>query len=319
MMEKKISPELQAKIDPSTEAQGQSRANSGPQTGVRRGIEKIKQKKKVIIPILAVICIAAAGLIAYEIFRNIESKNIIKVSGTIEGNDVRISFRVTGQIEELLADEGSVLKAGQIVARLNKDELEKVREEAAAAFRLMEYQYGLDNLDYIRAENLLAAGAISAQRRDTAKTKADTSKSSVEQLRASLELAETKLGWADLASPLNGCVLVKSAMPGEVVQSGSPVLTAVDLNDIWVTAYINESDLGRVKLGQKAYVMTDSYRNKKYKGWVSFINQQAEFTPKYIQTTEERVKYVYRIKVRADNSSLDLKPGMPADAYIMIE
>jgi len=294
-MEAKINPALQARID------------------------KVKQKKKIIIPILAVVCIAAAGLVAYGIYKGIESKNIIKVSGTIEGNDVRISFRVTGQIDELLADEGSILTAGQIVARLNKDELWKVREEAAAALRLGQYQYELDNLDYIRAENLLAAGAISAQKRDAAKTKADTDKSNVEQLRASLELAETKLGWADLASPLNGYVLTKSAMSGEVVQSGSPVLTAVDLNDIWVIAYINESDLGRVKLNQKAYIMTDSYKNKKYKGWVSFINQQAEFTPKYIQTTEERVKYVYRIKVRADNSSLDLKPGMPADAYITIE
>jgi HlyD family secretion protein len=86
-----------------------------------------------------------------------------------------------------------------------------------------------------------------------------------------------------------------------------------------VTAYINEADLGRIKLNQKAYVMTDSYPGKKYNGWISFICQQTEFTPKYIQTQEERVKYVYRIKVRVDNSSLDLKPGMPADAYIMID
>ena len=95
-------------------------------------------------------------------------------------------------------------------------------------------------------------------------------------------------------------------------------ITAVDLNDIWVTGYINENDLGRVKLNQEAYVMTDSYKNKKYKGWISFISSQTEFTPKYIQTTEERVKYVYRIKVRVDNSTLDLKPGMPADAYIKV-
>ncbi|MCX5712658.1 MAG: HlyD family efflux transporter periplasmic adaptor subunit, partial [Candidatus Omnitrophica bacterium] len=85
------------------------------------------------------------------------------------------------------------------------------------------------------------------------------------------------------------------------------------------TAYINETDLGRVKLGQKAVVQTDSYKGKKYNGWISFISSQAEFTPKYIQTSEERVKYVYRIKVRVDNSSLDLKPGMPADAFITIE
>ena len=96
-------------------------------------------------------------------------------------------------------------------------------------------------------------------------------------------------------------------------------MTAVDLNDIWVTAYINEKDLGNVKLNQKAYVKIDSFPNKKYNGWITFISQQTEFTPKYIQTTEERVKYVYRIKVKVDNSSLELKPGMPADAYIMMD
>lgn len=286
---------------------------------LKEKIEKVKQKKKILIPIAAVICIAVAAAVFYGIYREIEAKNVIKVSGNIEGNDVRISFRVTGQIDELVADEGSVLKEGQVVARLNKDELEKVKAEAEAALKLAQYQYDLDYLDYTRAENLLKAGAVSVQYRDKAKTLADTDRANAEQLRASLELANTKLGWADLASPLNGYVLVKSAMQGEVIQSGAPVFTAIDLNDIWVTAYINESDLGRVKLNQKAYVMTDSYKNKKYNGWVSFINQQTEFTPKYIQTTEERVKYVYRIKVRVDNSSLDLKPGMPADAYIMCE
>ena len=124
-----------------------------------------------------------------------------------------------------------------------------------------------------------------------------------------MELANTRLGWADLASPLNGYILVKSAEEGEVVQVGAPVFTAVDLNNVWVTAYINETDVGKVKLEQRAVVKIDSFPNKSYKGWVSFISQQEEFTPKYIQTTTERVKLVYRIKVRVDNSSLELKPG----------
>ena len=277
------------------------------------------RKKKIIITALIIIAIIASSVAAYKIYKANENKRMIKVSGNIEGNDVRISFRVGGQIEELVADEGTLLKEGQIVARLNKDELSKVKAEAEANLRLGEFQYELDKTDYIRAENLFKAGAISAQQRDAAKTKADTDKANVDQLRAALELADTKLGWADLASPLNGYILVKSAMQGEVVQEGAPVFTAVDLNDIWVTAYINESDLGRVKLNQKAYITTDSYKNKRYNGWISFISQQTEFTPKYIQTTEERVKYVYRIKVKADNSSLDLKPGMPADAYITVE
>jgi len=276
---------------------------------------KKKVKLAIVVLLLAVIAVFAAVFIIYNNGRNHKA---IKVSGTIEGDDVRISFRVDGQITELLTDEGMVITKDTIVARLNKDELSKVQAQADAALKLAQYQYKLDYDDYQRAENLLKAGAISVQQRDSAKTKADTDKANIDQLRASLELANTKLGWTDLASPLNGYVLVKSALPGEVVQSGAPVFTAVDLNNIWVTAYVNESDLGKVKLGQKAYVETDSYKGKKYDGWVSFLSDQAEFTPKYIQTTEERVKYVYRVKVRVDNSSLELKPGMPADAYIIL-
>lgn len=278
----------------------------------------MKKKIKLII-ILGVLLASIAGGIFYILKISNANGKPIKVSGTIEGDDVRISFRVTGQITELLTDEGKVIKRGDIVARINKDELSKVKAEAEAALNYAEYQYKLDAADYTRAENLLKAGAISAQSRDTAKTKMDTDAADIKRLRASLELANTKLGWTDLASPLDGYVLVKSALPGEVVQPGAPVFTAVNLDDIWVTAYINETDLGKVKLGQKAYVSTDSYKGKRYNGWISFISDQSEFTPKFIQTAEERVKYVYRIKVRVDNSSLDLKPGMPADAFIEIQ
>jgi len=286
---------------------------------IEKNIEAIKKDKKKAIR-MALIAVLAIGLLsAFVLYQKEQSSKIIKVSGTIEGNDVRISFRVAGQIEELLTDEGNIIKIGDIVARLNKDELTKVRDESDANLKLAQSQLELDKLEYDRAENLFQQGAISTQERDVAKTKLDKDKSNVDQFHASLELAKTKLGWADLAAPLNGYITVKSALQGEVVQSGAPVFTAVDMNDLWVTAYINEKDLGRVKLGQKAYIKTDTYSGKRYDGHLSFISQQAEFTPKYIQTTEERVKYVYRIKVKADNSSMDLKPGMPADAYIITE
>jgi len=282
--------------------------------------ELAQKRKRQFILLICVIVMASIAGGAYIIYKRIEEARYIKVSGSIEGNDVKISFRVAGQIEELLADEGWFLKVGDVVAKLNKDELTKVKEESEAALKLAEYQYELDNLDYVRAENLFREGAISAQQRDVAKTKSDTDKANVNQLKAAYELAKIKLeDWADLKSPLNGYIILKSALQGEVVQVGAPVFTAIDLNDIWVTAYINETDLGKIKLNQKAHIMTDTYPNKRYNGRISFISQQTEFTPKYIQTTEERVKYVYRIKVKADNTSLDLKPGMPADAYIMIE
>ena len=273
-------------------------------------------KKSRIMILGAIFLIALVATTVYIIKEVLDKHNAIKVSGNIEGNDVRISFRVAGQIQDLLADEGSSLRIGQIVARLNTDELTKLQKEAEAKVKSAEFQYKLSSDDYIRFDNLYKAGAVSQQRRDQAKTQADTDWANVKDLRASLELANTRLGWADLASPLNGYILVKSAEEGENVLVGAPVFTAVDLNNVWVTAYINETDVGKVKLNQKAIVKTDSFANKGYKGWVSFISQQAEFTPKYIQTTTERVKLVYRIKVRVDNSSLELKPGMPADAYI---
>lgn len=277
-------------------------------------------KKKIkLIAVISILVIAVSAGIVFIIKKENANAKVIKVSGNIEGDTVRISFRVEGQITELLTDEGMVIKKEDIVARLNKDELSKVKAQAEAELKFAEYQYKLDYDDYTRAENLLKAGAISAQNRDQAKTRMETDSAEIKKLRASLELTNTKLGWTDLASPLDGYVLVKSALPGEVVQAGAPVFTAINLGDLWVTAYINETDLAKVKLGQKAYAQTDSYPGKKYSGWVSFISDQTEFTPKYIQTTEERVKYVYRIKVKVDNSSLELKPGMPIDAYIMIQ
>ncbi len=278
----------------------------------------MKIKIKPIFIILLILLFALGVAAGYIINKREHNHKAIKVSGNIEGDDVRLSFRVQGQITKLYTDEGQVLKIGDPVADLNTDELIQIRDNAKAALNAAEYQYALDKLDYERAENLLDAGAISVQKRDVAKTKADSDKANVEALRASLDLAETRLGFANLISPLNGYVLVKSALAGEVVQIGAPVFTVIDLNNIWVTAYINETDLARVKLNQEADVMTDTYPGKKYKGWVSFISSEAEFTPKTIQTTEERVKLVYRIKVRVDNSSLELKPGMPADAYIRI-
>jgi HlyD family secretion protein len=275
-------------------------------------------KKKIrIFIIIALMAVGASALFFYIRKEEKEINKKIIVSGSIEATDVRLSFRVTGKIKELLTDEGRVVKIGEILARLDTDELIKVKEEAAASLKVAEYQFGLDKVDYERAENLFNAGSISAQNRDLAKTKANADKANVEALKASLDLAVTRLGFADLTSPIDGFVLTKGAEAGEVVQVGATIFTVADLKNIWLTAYINETDLGRVKLNQPAEIRTDTYPGKVYKGRISFISQESEFTPKQIQTREERVKLVYRIKIQVDNTNLELKPGMPADGYIL--
>jgi HlyD family secretion protein len=141
----------------------------------------------------------------------------------------------------------------------------------------------------------------------------------VGQAEAALELAEVQLGYATVVAPLTGVVLSKNIEPGEYVAPGTAVITVGDLENVWLRAYIEEADLGRVKVGQRAKITTDSFRGKKrqeYEGRVSFISQEAEFTPKNVQTQKERVKLVYRIKIDIKNQDMELKPGMPADAVI---
>lgn len=146
----------------------------------------------------------------------------------------------------------------------------------------------------------------------------EQAKARLEQAEAAVRLAETRLSYAKVFSPLTGWVLSKNVEPGEYVAPGTPVVTVGDLVNVWLRAYINEDDNGRVKLGQTARVTTDTYPGKVYEGRVSFISPQAEFTPKNVQTEKERVKLVYRIKIDINNIDMELNPGMPADAEIVL-
>jgi HlyD family secretion protein len=143
-------------------------------------------------------------------------------------------------------------------------------------------------------------------------------KAEIERSRAQEGISASQLDDTEVATPIDGVVLVKSAEPGEVLAAGTTILTIGDLEHPWLRAYINETDLGRIKLGQKVKLTTDSFPGKAYNGVISFISSDAEFTPKQIQTKEERVKLVYRIKIDVDNKSHELKSNMPVDAEIIL-
>jgi HlyD family secretion protein len=147
----------------------------------------------------------------------------------------------------------------------------------------------------------------------------EDAKAQVDQARASLKLNETQISYTTLYAPISGVVLVKSGEIGEVVNPGTSILTLADIENVWLKAYIPETDLTKVKWGQEVIVTTDLQPKKEYKGKISFISSQAEFTPKQIQTEKERVTLVYRIKVEIPNKDRELKPGMPADGKILLE
>ena len=141
----------------------------------------------------------------------------------------------------------------------------------------------------------------------------------VDRTRAQVSVIDSQIDETVAATPINGVVLVKSVDLGEVVNAGTPVMTIADTARPWLRGYITESQLGRVKLGSAVKITSDSFPGKTYAGKVAFISSEAEFTPKQIQTNEERVKLVYRIKVVAENPNGELKLNMPVDAVIEVK
>lgn len=207
----------------------------------------------------------------------------------------------------------SAYESAEANLRQSREQLSLVLEGAraedreAARAQLARAEAGLDlaralGLDVRRSRQSLATLAADVKRAEAA----------VEQLKSQLDDSV-------VASPIDGVVLVKNAEEGEVIAAGVPVLTLGDVDRPWLRGYIPEESLGRVKLGDRVRVATDSFPGKEYWGEVAFISSQAEFTPKQIQTPEERVKLVYRIKVNVDNPNRELKLNMPCDAVVFLD
>jgi HlyD family secretion protein len=141
----------------------------------------------------------------------------------------------------------------------------------------------------------------------------------VQQAKAMVSTSEERLKDTTLFAPITGVVLRKNVELGETLSAGIPVFTIGDLENPWVKVYVKEDRLGQVKLGQKADIKVDSFKDKTYDGTVTFISSEAEFTPKNVQTEEERVKLVFGVKVKVKNENGELKPGMPADVRITLK
>ena len=165
------------------------------------------------------------------------------------------------------------------------------------------------------ALKMAEANSIELKRREQELT---TRRAEIARSRASLALIDTQLADTIAISPVDGLVLVKSADVGEVLAPGTTVVTVGDIDHPWLRGYVNETDLAKVKIGSKARVTSDS-SHKVYNGRVSFIASEAEFTPKQIQTQQERVKLVYRIKIEVENPGRELKSNMPVDAEMLLE
>ena len=223
--------------------------------------------------------------------------------------------------------------------RVNGSRIEDIREaEAQVARSRADLSGAQEDLD--RMEGLLATGSGTGKSRDDARTRRDVAKAAldaaqeherrlkagsrpeeIDAARARAAAAEAQIAQLEqqlkdalITSPVAGVVTEKLAEAGELLARGTGIVVVTDLPNAWLNAYVSEPDLGRLRLGQDAEVVTDDGQSRH--GRVSFLAKVAEFTPKNVQTRDERVKLVFRIKVALDNGDGLFKPGMPATARL---
>ncbi len=301
----------------------------------------------------------------------INERGVLRLSGHIEATETDLGFKVPGKIAAIHFEEGQEVKAGEVVAELESQDLRReleaaqARQEAAranltkleagyrpeevrqakAAAAQAQADYNEKAKDFRRMQNLFERRTVPATTRDKAEAAylmakealrqtqenfallksgyrredIDAARAEFRQAEASLELAQTRLGYATITSPVTGVVLARPMEPGQVAAVGATVLTLGDLDNAYFEGYIPETDLARVRYEQKAAVTTDTYPGKRYPAWVSYISAKAEFTPKSVETFKERVTLVYRTKIRVENPDHELKPGMPAEALIFLD
>jgi HlyD family secretion protein len=273
------------------------------------------------------------------------------VSGTIEIDEARVASRYGGRVENIFAQEGDALNGGQIIAQLDAAELRARHDQAAAQLaeleagpraeeiaaskaeweaQVAELQLARTNAD--RAEELFKQNTVSITERDQAVTRshtlerivaaarsrydlllAGTRPERIAQGRAELARIDTELNEMKIIAPTNCVLEVLSVKIGDVLGPNQQVATLLLTNHIWVRVFVPEPWLGHIKLGDAVNVRTDAFPGKDFGGIVEQINRQAEFTPRNVQTVEERIKQVFGVKVRLDNSSNELRAGMSAD------
>jgi len=272
-------------------------------------------------------------------------------SGTIEVDEVRIAPRHGGRVIELHAREGNELKPGQTVVVLEAPDLRARRAVIAAQLAELEAgprpgeiaaakadweaqvaQLNLAQLEAKRAEELFTQNAISTTERDRARAQLDTLEKSaasaksrynllvigtrperIAAARAQLAEADAQIAELTVTAPTNSVLETLSVKVGDVVAPNREVATLLLTDHLWVRVFVPEPMLGHVKLGQSATIRVDAFPGRDFTGTIEQIARAAEFTPRNVQTTEERVKQVFGVKVRLDSKDDALRAGMAAD------
>jgi HlyD family secretion protein len=301
---------------------------------------------------------------------NNSDREVIEASGNIEATNITISAKVSGEILQILKDEGAQVFKGDTIIFIDTEIFELRLTEAIAAREYAEAQYSLlkegardedvrqaeanltqakINLDLAeknkeRMVNLYATKSITTKQYDDAianhqivlarynaanenlnkiknlarPEELKQAEANLKRMEVNVKLIQKSVNDCYVTSPVDGFIVKKFIEVGESVGMMSSLFQVSDLNVVELVIYVPETELAKVKLNHTTDVQVDTYPDKTYEGKVIYISPEAEFTPKNIQTKEERTKLVFAVKIQIPNSDFELKSGMPADAFVNI-
>ncbi len=270
-------------------------------------------------------------------------------NGRLEATEIYISTKYPGRIAEVLVNEGDMVDAGQVVARMDTSALEAQLREAQAqvvaaqdgrrvaiaqvAVKQANFDYAQKS--YNRSAELVGKGAVSQQEAEidqarmlAAKAELEGAKvqvvqagSTIDAAQATADRLQVEIGDATLVSPIRARVETRLAEPGEVLPAGGRVYTVNDLSDVYMYVYLPESVVGKIPVGSEARVVLDAAPQYPIRTYVSFVSPMAQFTPKTVETQEERHNLTFRVKLQLDKSRLKeweplVKVGLPGMGYV---
>jgi HlyD family secretion protein len=287
-----------------------------------------------------------------------DSRGVIEASGTIEATDITVSAEVVGKVSTVLVDEGSQIHPGDTLVVIDDTEyrLQLRQAEAnlasfASAYRLAvegsreediaqaEATFRAAEADFKRMKELLVTASVTQKQFDDAEARYVSAEQTFRKLKSGLrpeeitgarvrreyaaaqvDLLRKKLRDCVITAPSAGTVTLRGVEPGELVTMGMSVIRLTYLEKVKLTIYASTEEVGKIRLGQEARVRIDGFeKGKDVAGRVVYISPTAEFTPKNVQTKEERSKLVFGVKIEIPNPDGVLKPGLPADARILVD
>nr|WP_298144129.1 HlyD family efflux transporter periplasmic adaptor subunit [uncultured Pseudomonas sp.] len=306
---------------------------------------KFQSSRLFILPLLLGL-IAAGGYGYWASLRERLAEGLAMANGRLEATEVQVASKYPGRLAEVRVREGEHVVQGQVLARMDTRTLEAQRTQAAAEVRRAEENLVASqaNVRLRNSERRLAAqelkrfselfqrGHTSRQLLDQQQARFDIASAGVEAAAAQVSATQAAVGAAQaqvaqldseiddssLRAPLDGLVQLRLAEPGEVLGAGGRVLLLIDLSDQYMNVYLTSAQAGRLTLGDEARIVLDALPHQALPAIISYVAAKAQFTPKEVETRDERQKLVFRVKLHLSDPAAvpQAKPGMPGTGYV---